>query len=260
MAQRVLLLVVLLLLALGGVLLHVTNPAVLSQICREDSVVEWLTALFCLFASGLFVYTNRKYSFRNVWLWGYALLLLLIAGEEISWGQRIFCIETPGALARINVQEEMNIHNVRGIHGHVRALGLVLVAGVCFVVPLSNSLVSPLRRWYTRLGHPVFPLWAVGIVAVGVLFMAVPRVALSQIIFNLDEIGEFYLAVGFLVFGAAVALGAPQEEETAGCPSSGDATERHPVSSQVIGDKWSPASRPPTRRCDTPPLDTEYAS
>ncbi len=33
-------------------------------------------------------------------------------GEEISWGQRIFNIETPWFLAEANAEKETNLHNL----------------------------------------------------------------------------------------------------------------------------------------------------
>ncbi|MDA9714920.1 hypothetical protein N9V04_00785, partial [Bacteroidota bacterium] len=50
------------------------------------------------------------------WL-SYGLLMLsivffLIAGEEISWGQRIFDLATPDYLSSVNEQDELNFHNI----------------------------------------------------------------------------------------------------------------------------------------------------
>ena len=41
-----------------------------------------------------------------------ALLFVLAALEEISWGQRLFGWGTPQALSEINKQQETNIHNI----------------------------------------------------------------------------------------------------------------------------------------------------
>ena len=38
--------------------------------------------------------------------------MIFIAGEEISWGQRIFSFSTPEILTAINDQNEFNLHNV----------------------------------------------------------------------------------------------------------------------------------------------------
>ncbi len=39
-------------------------------------------------------------------------MFLFGAGEEISWGQRIFNIETPEFFKKHNAQKEMNLHNL----------------------------------------------------------------------------------------------------------------------------------------------------
>lgn len=41
-----------------------------------------------------------------------ALLFFVMAGEELSWGQRIFDWATPAAYAKINAQGETNLHNL----------------------------------------------------------------------------------------------------------------------------------------------------
>jgi hypothetical protein len=43
---------------------------------------------------------------------GLALLFFFGAGEEISWGQRIFGFKTPESLAQVNKQDELNLHNL----------------------------------------------------------------------------------------------------------------------------------------------------
>lgn len=81
------------------------------RIAKEDGLYEWGTAIFFLFASILFFlsYVRTK-----------ALLLCLMAvvffmgfGEEISWGQRLFNIKEPEILKEINVQHELNLHNIQ---------------------------------------------------------------------------------------------------------------------------------------------------
>jgi hypothetical protein len=48
---------------------------------------------------------------RVVWMF-IGITSLVIAAEEISWGQRIFNIETPAALGEQNLQNEISIHNL----------------------------------------------------------------------------------------------------------------------------------------------------
>ena len=77
---------------------------------KEDSFFEWLTALFYFISFVLLLLTFKKN--RNIFLLLLAIVMLFGAGEEISWGQRIFGFATPEEINKINVQHEFNIHNL----------------------------------------------------------------------------------------------------------------------------------------------------
>ncbi len=85
-------------------------------IIREDGVIEYLTASFLLFASiklfFFFLKIYKKYSVFNFGLLSYSLVLFFGFGEEISWGQRIFGIQSPLFFSENNFQGEINIHNM----------------------------------------------------------------------------------------------------------------------------------------------------
>jgi hypothetical protein len=52
---------------------------------------------------------------------------LFIAGDEISWGQRLLGITTPQQIAAENLQNEVTVHNLDGLHQLV-GLGYALIA------------------------------------------------------------------------------------------------------------------------------------
>lgn len=183
-----------------AVFLHFYNQNTLTKLCDEDGIIEWLTAIFYFLASFIFIYACKKQGLKNVWYWGLSILFFAVAGEEISWGQRIFEIPTPELLLNTNIQQEINLHNIKVIHGNIRAIGLLVILGICYLIPLTNKVVGWLQSYYRRTRMPIFPLWMIGIPTVGILFMAIPRLLFHQIIFNLDEIGEIYLSLGFLLF------------------------------------------------------------
>lgn len=92
------------------------NPSVYDVISREDHLIENLTAV-ALFSAGLFlvlggIKNTYKKSSINALLIFVGVLFFFGAGEEISWGQRIFGWETPDRLMEINDQNETNIHNI----------------------------------------------------------------------------------------------------------------------------------------------------
>lgn len=84
---------------------------------REDGVVEYATALFLFVASLILVMNAASLKARGAGLAVvctafYALLFFFAAGEEISWGQRIFGWETGETFREINKQQETNLHNL----------------------------------------------------------------------------------------------------------------------------------------------------
>ncbi len=173
----------------------------LVSLCREDGVIEWLTAVFYILAAILIFVAGNAQKIGKIWFWGLALLFFAIAGEEISWGQRLFSISTPETLQSINVQREMNLHNISGIHDKVRALGLLFILGFCYFLPAVHRVSPYLARIADKLQMPIFPVSALTTTTIGILFMAIPRVFFPDIkMFQLDEIGECYLSFGFFLF------------------------------------------------------------
>jgi len=96
-------------------------PRLFLWLVDEDALLEWLQFIFLLPASLLFAWiSTRLLRTGPRWLGMlYALLALgafFLAGEEISWGQRIFGWRTPEALEAVNAQHEISVHNIFGFH------------------------------------------------------------------------------------------------------------------------------------------------
>ncbi|WMJ74850.1 hypothetical protein RCC89_16985 [Cytophagaceae bacterium ABcell3] len=93
----------------------VFHPVMYDRISLEDSFVENLTAL-SLFGCGLLLLfggaKSSKSQVRKIALIVMGVVFLWAAGEEISWGQRIFDWETAESWKEINDQDETNIHNI----------------------------------------------------------------------------------------------------------------------------------------------------
>ena len=81
---------------------------------REDALFENITALlFFLTALLLLAIVAKGRGVPGRWLYIFGALAFVFAtGEEISWGQRIFGFETPNYLREINLQNEVNLHNI----------------------------------------------------------------------------------------------------------------------------------------------------
>ena len=89
--------------------------------CRsEDGPLEWLQFVFFLGAfmcSSIVVWKRRRLGLNLNWIiWILlALLCFFVAGEEISWGERVTGLGID-ALREINKQGETNIHNLPFFH------------------------------------------------------------------------------------------------------------------------------------------------
>jgi len=123
-----------------------------------------------------------------------ALGAFFVAMEEISWGQRILDLSTPGALAARNLQGEANLHNLFPVE-----LVQYLVAGAgVFVWVMLFPVVSDrwpwLRRLSDALGVPRVPvhLWPFFLLAIVAL--------LSRSLLLSGELGELLLGVAISAF------------------------------------------------------------
>ena len=98
---------------------------------------------------------------------GLAFVLFGAFGEEISWGQRILGFGTPEEVARLNVQREVNVHNLFGDSNGQNLAGQAyegfwLLFGLALPVLAATSrrLRAVLARYL-----PIVPLWLAALFA-----------------------------------------------------------------------------------------------
>lgn len=128
------------------------DRALFNWITAEDSLLEWQQFVFVLAASLLFACVSMKLIRRGHWGIGllYAFVALgtfFCAGEEISWGQRIFGLGTPTALETINHQGELNVHNIKPVQ---RAFGFVVLFAGAYgtLLPIfKERAVEFMKNW-----------------------------------------------------------------------------------------------------------------
>ena len=88
----------------------------------EDGPLEWLQFFEYLSSSilALFIYVRRKKRKEiNSLIWlAIAILSLLVAGEEISWGERLTGIGIT-TISNLNIQGETNFHNLPFFHNYL---------------------------------------------------------------------------------------------------------------------------------------------
>jgi len=102
-------------------ILLIFNTKTYSLLSNEDNIIEYLSSIFLALSSyflfRVFLYSRKtslvnKLKWKDLILMFSAILFLLAAFEEISWGQRLFNFETPEFLKSINDQNELNFHNI----------------------------------------------------------------------------------------------------------------------------------------------------
>lgn len=138
----------------------------LSVLSAEDGPLEWATAAF-LFV-GCLVCLRRAIrggkGLRHTFIFGMgALILFFGAGEEISWGQRVFGWGSGEFFAENNAQGETNLHNLMAgdvkINKVIFGALLSLAFAIYFVVlpwilrrnamlrELANAWFIPVPKW-----------------------------------------------------------------------------------------------------------------
>lgn len=144
----------------GFFVLRTLDPNLYLAVIAEDSWAEYfqffsyLTAGFVLVASAHRARTGQRVVRVALALCGIALML--VAAEEISWGQRILGIDTPESYQQINFQNELTLHNLDAVQGYLHYAYMVIgLAG-----GLGWLLARALRRvaWVERL-RPWLPKW-----------------------------------------------------------------------------------------------------
>lgn len=178
--------------AMGLIALH--RP-LFRWLTREDGALEW--AQFGADVVGLGAATWvavtlwRRGDRLGAALWaGFAALLLFIAGEEISWGQRLLDLDTPEVLVDRNHQEESNVHNIRIVQDSIN-VGFMLVGlyGSVVAVALRRRL-PPLRR-PRRFDLVVPPMLLASAFLVVFGYKLVRLVALHSPRFTIVKYGEY---------------------------------------------------------------------
>jgi hypothetical protein len=86
-------------------------------LAREDGPVEWLTVMALVLSCGVCIHRVMTLKSQKnamfIFVWSFlALFAFFGAGEEISWGQRIFGIESSEWFKQNNAQAETNLHNL----------------------------------------------------------------------------------------------------------------------------------------------------
>jgi hypothetical protein len=149
-----------------------------SKLGKEDHFIETMTAVDLLIASVFSFIVFFKT--RNIFILIIGFGLFIGAGEEISWGQRIFNYNTPEVIKERNVQGEVSIHNLEIFDSYdsqhnykfdlKRFLTINLLSKIVFVfcgiiLPFCVYHIRIVSKITTKIKFPVPP------VSIGIFFL-----------------------------------------------------------------------------------------
>ncbi len=186
------------------------------RLIHEDGPIEWAQMLLALVASvvaAVVCYQLRRHR-APTWLvacWGLgAVGMFVLAGEEVSWGQRQVGFAGPDTLTALNQQNEANVHNLLApwaLSATYTVVG-VLGAGVAYAVLRRLARIGRFAGLLAPSWRSVAAPWF-GVHAVVYAWYSVVEpiaravgvdVAMDDHLRKLGEGAELVLAVGFAVF------------------------------------------------------------
>jgi hypothetical protein len=160
---------------LSLVFFYFFSPAFYKKLIIEDGPLEYATAViyFIAFIWGLGLARRLKRKGDTGWAVFYlvvSLAFLLITLEEISWGQRIFRVDTPEFVRERNLQGEIGVHNLSSFRlllhpayiliGFVGAFGSVFLSWLGVPARLRGRLLPEPRLFMYFLPCCLFYLAA----------------------------------------------------------------------------------------------------
>lgn len=123
----------------------------LLEIAREDNIVEYvqfvalLVAVFFSAKVALKLIRGKKRALAIIFSC-ISVGLLFVSGDEISWGQRLFGIQTPPTIAQYNAQNELSWHNLVQV-GNLPTYAYILIG----LYGSFSWLLQPLLKYSSVL-------------------------------------------------------------------------------------------------------------
>ncbi len=149
----------------------------------EDGFIEWLTVIPLLIASVTAILYLTRLSARRSWLFVVSVLVIALfsffaAGEEISWGQRLFGIQSSEYFKEHNAQGETNLHNLvvdgEKVNKIIFSQLLSVLIGIYLVLlPLLYHRNAKVKQFIDWAGVPVPRLYQILLAAPCFLLTAI---------------------------------------------------------------------------------------
>lgn len=141
-----------------GVLLLVLSgiPGALYRFYMDDGPAE-ITTVIChliaciFFIISFFVVLKKK----RLWLLLiFAIFSFCVAGEEISWGQRIWFDYVPSFFMKYNSNQSINVHNMFFFEPYEDEISLSVILGWGLFLPALAFAYNGIKRLCRRTGFP----------------------------------------------------------------------------------------------------------
>ena len=172
---------------------------VFMRMVKEDNLIENGQFLVLLTAGGLALFNSLKLLNFNKVIAGLYLIASLgvffVAGDEVSWGQRVFDISTPARFLNSNVQQETNLHNLSAVNNLIG--GIYILVG--FYGAFSWFLIPYLSG--KKLWQYFSPPWYLSsFFFAGFLYNFIAVVLMIGTYGEWSEVAELMLYTGTLLF------------------------------------------------------------
>lgn len=172
----------------------------------EDSLIEWVQFVILLMTSFLSLKVSLSWKNKNrliaIAFITFSILLFFVAGEEISWGQRLLMIETPEQLAERNLQEEITVHNIDTLFGLVyRGYMMIGILGSTLWI-VKKIVYDYLNKSFKLLFDTFVPNWYLLFYFLIAFIYNFNRIYISKSVGEslIEEPMELILMIGILVF------------------------------------------------------------
>lgn len=176
---------------------------VFAQLSKEDHIIEYAqVVMLTISAIYFFLFAKRQYERKRIVLgiifFVASMVLALVAGDEISWGQRIFHLATPEWMVESNAQQEITIHNLSSVGSDKVNLGYILIGlygSICWII--QHKYVMLKKYPYVFF---ITPWFATIYFFVGFAFNLYIRLNNAHTISGWAEFVEFMLYAGIAIY------------------------------------------------------------
>ena len=204
------------LLSLFFLIYKIVFPENYYQAIQEDSIIEYAQAALYFAAAVLslsiaFRFFRDHANIHAALYCIFFLFLLVVSLEEISWGQRIFGIDTPGFFFRHNLQHEFTVHNMENIQPFLPSVFICIgfYGSFSWLLQIKHQFKSPFIDFYIPGWYLSFYFFATLCIyfffdfvnPYAVFVLGIERFRIEHFFLWRDqEPAELLLALGFFFF------------------------------------------------------------